>query len=61
MPDNFFHQEIHPNVQSESLLTELEAMSFCPVTGCFEEEANPHLATHSFQGIVESSKVSSPG
>lgn len=33
-------------------------MSFCPVTGCLGEETDPHLATASFQVLVESDKVS---
>ena len=44
----------NPNVQPESSLAQLEAITSCPVTSYMGEEANPHLATTSFQGVVES-------
>lgn len=45
-----FHEEIPPDVQTESPLEQLEA-------GCVGQEANPQLGTTSFQAVIESSKV----
>ncbi|RMC00653.1 hypothetical protein DUI87_23270 [Hirundo rustica rustica] len=54
-----FCEEIPYNVQPKLALAQLEMMFSCPVTGCLGEEANSHLATTSFQVVVESGKVSS--
>lgn len=48
-----FQEEILPDVQPEPPLVQLEATSSCPVTCC-----HPHLATTSFQVVVESDKIS---
>lgn len=58
MFNNPFHEEIPPSVQPESPLAQLEAFPSCPVTGCLEEETNPHLVTLSFHGVVEGNKLS---
>jgi len=52
-------EEFFPNIQPEPPLAQLEAIPSCPVASYMGEEANPHLTTTSFQGIVESSKFSS--
>lgn len=52
-----FSEETFTNIQSKSFLEQLQTISSCPV-GCYPgEEADPHLATNSFQGVVESDKV----
>ncbi|KAJ7419670.1 hypothetical protein WISP_52501 [Willisornis vidua] len=53
MFNNSLHEEIPRDVQSEPIPMQLEAMSCCPVTGCLEEETNPHLGTKSFQVVVD--------
>ncbi|GAB0191434.1 hypothetical protein GRJ2_001608700 [Grus japonensis] len=58
MLDNPFGEEIFPNIQSKPPLTQLEAISSSPVTCYLAEETNTHLATTSFQVVVESEKVS---
>lgn len=45
-------------VQPELLLAQLEAIFSGPSTCCLGEEADPYLATVSFQVVIESSKVS---
>ncbi|KAK4826673.1 LOW QUALITY PROTEIN: hypothetical protein QYF61_010682 [Mycteria americana] len=50
--------EIFPNIQSKPLLAQLEAISSFPITCYLGEETDPHLATTSFQAVVESDKVS---
>jgi len=57
-PDYSFGEAVFPNIQSESLLASLEAIPFYPVTSYGGEEADPHLTTISFHGVVESEKVS---
>ncbi|KAK4832946.1 hypothetical protein QYF61_026602 [Mycteria americana] len=47
-----------PNIQSKPPLVQLEAISSRPITCYLGEETDPHLATASFQGVVESDKVS---
>jgi len=54
MLDNPFTEEISPNIQSKPPPAQLEAISSC----CLEEETDTHLATTSFQVVVESHKVS---
>ncbi|KAF4788449.1 hypothetical protein TURU_160853 [Turdus rufiventris] len=44
MLDICFHEKILPDVQHEPLLVQLEAISFCSVTGSMGEEANPHVS-----------------
>ncbi|KAK4827864.1 hypothetical protein QYF61_022014 [Mycteria americana] len=58
MLDHPFSKEIFPNIQSKPLLTQLEAISSCPITCYWGEETDPHLSTTSFQVAVESDKVS---
>ncbi|KAK4831675.1 hypothetical protein QYF61_018672 [Mycteria americana] len=58
MLDNAFGEEIFPNIQSKPLLMQLEAISSRPITCYLGEETNTYLATTSFQGVVESNKVS---
>ena len=58
MPDYSFGEELFPNVHTEPLLVQLEAIPFSPVTSYRGEEADPHLTTSSFQVVVESDKVS---
>ena len=50
-------EEIVPNTQSEPLLVQLETISFCPIASYQGAEANSHLTTTSFQGVVEGNKV----
>ena len=57
MPD-YSLEEIFPNVQPESPLAQLEAVPSGPITGYTGEEADPYLTTVSFQGVVETDKVS---
>ncbi|KAK4827828.1 hypothetical protein QYF61_021912 [Mycteria americana] len=58
MLDNPFREEILPNIQSKLPLVQLEVISSCPVASYLGEETDPHLATTSFQVVVESDKVS---
>ncbi|KAK4810721.1 hypothetical protein QYF61_007695 [Mycteria americana] len=58
MLDNPFSEEKFPNIQSQPPLVQLEAISSCPITCYLGEETNTHLATTSFQVVVESNKVS---
>ena len=58
MLDNPFGEEIFPDVQSKPPLVQLEAVSFHPITSYLIEETSTHLATPSFQVVVESDKVS---
>jgi len=53
-----FREEILPNIPPEPPLLHLEAITSSCITGYVEEEADSHLATFSFQGVTESSKVS---
>ncbi|KAK4823924.1 hypothetical protein QYF61_008310 [Mycteria americana] len=58
MLDNPFSEVKFPNTQSKPPLVQLEAISSCPITYYLGEETNTHLATASFQVVVESNKVS---
>ncbi|KAK4829125.1 hypothetical protein QYF61_002204 [Mycteria americana] len=58
MLDNPFTEVKFPNIQSKPPLAQLEAISSRPITCYLGEETNPHLSTISFQGVVESDKVS---
>ncbi|KAK4821752.1 hypothetical protein QYF61_000813 [Mycteria americana] len=44
-------------LSSKPLLMQLEAISSCPIASYLGEETNTHLATTSFQVVVESKKV----
>lgn len=54
---NSFSEESFPNVQTKPL-AQLKAISTHLVSCYLEEEIDFHLATTSFQGDVESNKVS---
>ncbi|KAK4828748.1 hypothetical protein QYF61_000739 [Mycteria americana] len=58
MLDNPFSEEKFPNIQSKPPLAQLEAISSHPITCYLGEETDPHLATTSFEAVVESHKVS---
>ncbi|KAK4821667.1 hypothetical protein QYF61_027135 [Mycteria americana] len=58
MLDNPFSEVKFPNIQSKPPLVQLEAISSRPSTCYLGEETDPHLATTSFQVVVESNKVS---
>ncbi|KAK4822584.1 LOW QUALITY PROTEIN: hypothetical protein QYF61_017170 [Mycteria americana] len=58
MPDNPFGEEFFPNIQSKPPLAQLEAISSCASACYLGEQTDPHLATASFQIVVESNKVS---
>ncbi|KAK4826770.1 hypothetical protein QYF61_011397 [Mycteria americana] len=58
MLDNPFGEEIFPNIQSKPPLVQLEAISSCPMACYLGKETDTHLATTSFQVVVESDKVS---
>nr|XP_054483765.1 uncharacterized protein LOC129117232 [Agelaius phoeniceus]XP_054483773.1 uncharacterized protein LOC129117232 [Agelaius phoeniceus] len=58
------HSSLYLSVKSFFLIsnlyfpvTHLEAVSSGSVSCCLEKETNPHLATATFQGVVESDKV----
>ena len=51
-------EEIFPNTQSKPPLVQLEAISSRPIACYLGRETDPHLATTSFQVVVESNKVS---
>lgn len=53
MPDIPFSEEILPAFQPELLLAQLETLSSPPITGSLREGTNTHLATTSFQVVVE--------
>ncbi|KAF4794241.1 hypothetical protein TURU_103081 [Turdus rufiventris] len=57
MPDDTSCEEILPDVQSEPPLAYLETTSSYSVTDCLREEADRHLATTSFQAVVDSDKA----
>ncbi|RMC06653.1 hypothetical protein DUI87_16091 [Hirundo rustica rustica] len=61
MSNHPFCEEIPPYVQPEPSTVQLEAVSPCPVTDNLGEELKPHLATTSFQMVVESSKEDASG
>ncbi|KAK4827101.1 hypothetical protein QYF61_014203 [Mycteria americana] len=58
MLDNPFSEKIFPNIQSKPPLVQFEAVSSRPIACYLGEETDPHLATTSFQVVVESNKVS---
>ncbi|TRZ22313.1 hypothetical protein HGM15179_004774 [Zosterops borbonicus] len=60
MPNNPFIKEIIPDVQLKPPLVQPGAISSCPVPCYLVEETDPHQATASLLGAVESDKVS-PG
>ena len=53
-----FREENFPNIQPEPLLVQLKAITFHPVTSYPGEDADPHLASTSFQIAVERDKAS---
>ncbi|KAK4829578.1 hypothetical protein QYF61_005678 [Mycteria americana] len=60
MLDNPFSEVKFPNIQSKPPLAQLEAISSRPITCSLGEETDPHLATASFQAVVESHKLRCP-
>ncbi|KAK4824163.1 hypothetical protein QYF61_011290, partial [Mycteria americana] len=58
MLDNPFREVKFPNIQSKPPLVQFETISCCPIACYLGEETNTHLATTSFQVVVESNKVS---
>lgn len=52
-----FSLEILPDVQHEYALAQFEIMPSCSLTIFLGEEAHPHMATLSFQAVLESDKV----
>lgn len=50
-------EELFPNIQSKPSLEQLKAISSYPLTVDTVVETSPHLATPSFQGVVESEEV----
>jgi len=55
---NSFREEICAKIQSKPPLTQLEAISLCPIACYLGEETNTHLTTTSFQVVVERDEVS---
>jgi len=53
-----FWEEIFPNIQPESPLAQIKAITSCLITNYLGEEANIHITTISFQVVVEIDKVS---
>ncbi|KAK4830648.1 hypothetical protein QYF61_012491 [Mycteria americana] len=60
MLNNPFSEVKFPNIQSKPPLVQLEAISSCPMACYLGEETDPHLATTSFQAVVESDKLCCP-
>ncbi|KAF1466761.1 Conserved oligomeric Golgi complex subunit 5, partial [Megadyptes antipodes antipodes] len=58
MFNHSFRKDIFPHVQSKPPLAQLEAISSRPIACCLGEETDTHLATTSFQVVVESNEVS---
>ena len=58
MPNCSFGEEILPNTQPEPPLAQHEAIPSSPISSYAGEEADLHLATIIFQGVVESDKIS---
>ncbi|KAK4815348.1 hypothetical protein QYF61_000180 [Mycteria americana] len=58
MLENPFREVKFPNIQSKPPLVQLEAIFSRPITCYLGEQIDPHLATTSFQVVVESNKVS---
>ena len=53
MSDHSFAEEIVLDIQPKSPLAQLEASPSSPVTSYCGEDANPHIATTSFQVVIE--------
>ncbi|KAJ7414114.1 hypothetical protein WISP_86616 [Willisornis vidua] len=58
MPNYSLCKEFLSDIQTKLSLTELKPVLSCSTVGCVREETNPHLATTTFQVVVESDKVS---
>ena len=58
MLGNPFGKEFFPGSQPKPSLVQLEAVSSCPLTCYLGKETYPHLATTSFQVVVENEKFS---
>lgn len=57
MPEHPFREEIFRNMQFKPPVMQLEAVSSHPATSYLGEETDSHLATASFQGVLEDNKV----
>ena len=57
-PNHSFWKDICPNTQPEPPLAQLEAVPSSSITSYVGEEADPRLATTSFQVVVECYKAS---
>ncbi|KAJ7411739.1 PiggyBac transposable element-derived protein 5 [Willisornis vidua] len=44
--------DILPNVQPKPRLAQLEARPSCPIAGCLQENADPHMATTAFHRVI---------
>ena len=53
MPNYSLGEEIFPNIKPEPPVVQLAAIPSHPIASYPEEEADPHLTTTSFQGVVE--------
>ncbi|KAJ7424851.1 hypothetical protein WISP_26322 [Willisornis vidua] len=56
MPEHSLGKEL-PDIHPKPPLAELKPLPCCSTVGCLREESNPHLATTSCQGVVESEEV----
>jgi len=54
-----FREEVFPNIQPEPPLVQHEAIPSWPFASYLREESDPHLATTSFQVVVEGYEVTS--
>ena len=57
-PDHYFVEDFFPNIQPEPPLEQTEAISSRPIASYTGEEADLHLTTTCFQGVIESDEVS---
>lgn len=57
MPENLFHVEAVPDIQTKPHLAQLGAISSHSITCYLGEETDSHLATALFQAVVESEKT----
>jgi len=57
-PDCSSGEEIFRNIQPEHPLVQLEASPSHPIVSHMREDTDHHLTTASFQGVVETDKIS---
>ena len=53
-----FWEDIFPSIQPDPSLVPLKAITSCPIVSYTGAEANPHHTPASFQGVIESNKIS---